>query len=111
MNAYGPAACFSPCCSPAAQDRGQYTHPVERQRGARRLTTRGLYYTGAWNGRDPILQAIGGVSPTATITGYHRTDVNMDGVVKYTGANNDRDLILLNIGGVSPTAVRYSQGP
>jgi hypothetical protein len=72
---------------------------------------RGIYYTGLGNDRDPILQAIGGVSPTATITGYHRADVNMDGVVKYTGVNNDRDNVLQTIGGVSPTAVRYSQVP
>lgn len=72
---------------------------------------RGVYYTGLGNDRDPILQAIGGVTPTATINGYHRADVNMDGVVKYMGTNNDRDPILMNIGGTLPTAVRYSQGP
>ncbi len=72
---------------------------------------RGIYYTGLGNDRDPILQAIGGVLPTATITGYHRADVNLDGVVKYSGANNDRDLVLQSIGGVIPTAVRYAQAP
>ncbi|MBK6410884.1 MAG: hypothetical protein IPF78_14550 [Flavobacteriales bacterium] len=49
--------------------------------------------------------------PTATSTGYHREDANMDGTVKYTGADNDRDLLLLNIGGLSPTTVITEQLP
>lgn len=73
------------------------------------IFTRGLYYVGQMNDRDPILAAIGGSTPTATISGYHLTDVNMDGVVKYVGAGNDRDPILLNIGGGTPTNVRKSQ--
>ena len=73
------------------------------------LTVAGILYVGQYNDRDPILQAVGGSTPTATITGYHRADVNLDGVVKYVGANNDRDPILLNIGGSTPTAVRVSQ--
>ena len=68
-------------------------------------------YTGSGNDRDPILQALGGVVPTATITGYQQEDVNMDGTVKYTGAANDRDPILQNIGGVVPTATRVEQLP
>ena len=71
----------------------------------------GVQYTGAGNDRDLILTTIGGTVPTNTVTGYHRADVNMDGVVKYTGLNNDRDLILLTIGGSVPTAVRYEQVP
>ncbi|MBX2979504.1 MAG: hypothetical protein KF905_09430 [Flavobacteriales bacterium] len=70
-----------------------------------------LKYVGSDNDRDPILQAIGGVVPTATITGYHTADVNLDGVVKYVGAGNDRDLLLLNIGGVVPTNTRTEQLP
>lgn len=62
-----------------------------------------VLYTGSDNDRDVILQAIGGVVPTATITGYHPADVNLDGRVMYTGAANDRDLILQTIGGVVPT--------
>lgn len=62
-----------------------------------------LSYIGTDNDRDPILQAIGGVIPTNTITGYRVEDVNLDGTVKYTGENNDRDVILQNIGGVVPT--------
>ncbi len=68
-------------------------------------------YAGAANDRDPILAAIGGAVPTATLPGYLREDVNMDGVVKYTGGTNDRDPILVNIGGSVPTAVRVAQLP
>jgi PKD repeat protein len=68
-------------------------------------------YTGVNNDRDPILQAIGGVVPTSTITSYSPADVNMDGSVKYTGSDNDRDPILLNIGGVVPTNIRVEQLP
>ncbi len=70
-----------------------------------------LKYVGAGNDRDPQLQAIGGVVPTNTITGYRVEDVNMDGTVKYIGAGNDRDPILVNIGGVVPTSVRVAQLP
>ena len=67
-------------------------------------------YTGANNDRDFILTAIGGVVPTATVTGQYRMeDVNLDGVVKYTGTGNDRDVILQTIGGTVPTAVRVEQ--
>ncbi len=70
-----------------------------------------LKYVGAANDRDPILTAIGGVVPHATVSGvYANEDVNMDGVIKYVGVNNDRDLILLNIGGVQPNAVRNQVG-
>jgi hypothetical protein len=71
-----------------------------------------LKYTGSFNDRDPILQAIGGTTPTATLTDqYRQEDVNLDGTVKYTGSANDRDPILLNIGGAVPTAVRNAQLP
>ncbi|HEY0977512.1 MAG TPA: PQQ-dependent sugar dehydrogenase [Flavobacteriales bacterium] len=70
-----------------------------------------LSYTGAGNDRDPVLLSIGGVVPTATINGYHESDVNMDNTVRYTGTTNDRDPILVNIGGVVPTAVRTEQLP
>jgi len=70
-----------------------------------------LKYTGASNDRDPILVAIGGSTPTNTLSGYRAEDCNLDGVVKYTGASNDRDIILLNIGGSSPTATRTEQLP
>jgi hypothetical protein len=68
-------------------------------------------YTGSDNDRDPILQQVGGSVPTATSTGYHTTDGDLDGVIKYTGANNDRDPILSVIGGAVPTAVRVEQVP
>ena len=70
-----------------------------------------LLYTGANNDRDLILQAIGGVVPTNSITGYRMEDTNLDGVVKYTGTDNDRDVILLNIGGSVPTNNRVQQLP
>ncbi|MFZ1687818.1 MAG: fibronectin type III domain-containing protein, partial [Flavobacteriales bacterium] len=70
-----------------------------------------LKYTGTNNDRDAILIAIGGTIATATITGYHITDVNLDGVVKYTGPANDRDPILVNIGGSTPTVTRPEQIP
>ncbi len=70
-----------------------------------------LLYTGAGNDRDPILQAIGGVVPTNSITGYRMEDTNLDGVVKYTGGDNDRDPILQNIGGTVPTNTRFEQLP
>lgn len=69
-------------------------------------------YTGAGNDRDPILTAIGGTVPTATLSGQYRAeDVNLDGVVKYTGAGNDRDIILQTVGGSIPTNVRVEQVP
>ncbi len=68
-------------------------------------------YTGGGNDRDPILQAIGGVVPTATTSGYLTEDVNLDGTVKYTGQDNDRDPVLQSIGGVAPTNVRPQQLP
>lgn len=71
----------------------------------------GVLYTGAGNDRDAILYTIGGSVATNVVTGYHRTDINMNGEVKYTGSNNDRDLILQTIGGSVPTAVRYEQVP
>lgn len=70
-----------------------------------------LKYTGADNDRDPILISVGGNVPTATTSGYHPADVNLDGAVKYTGADNDRDAILINIGGSVPTGVRLEQLP
>lgn len=71
-----------------------------------------LQYTGAGNDRDPVLVAIGGTMPTATLGGQYRPeDVNMDALVKYTGANNDRDPILSNVGGATPTATRAAQLP
>ncbi|MCC6577168.1 MAG: hypothetical protein IT228_07490, partial [Flavobacteriales bacterium] len=72
----------------------------------------GVLYTGQGNDRDAILIAIGGNTPTNTLSGqYRKEDVNMDGVVKYTGSNNDRDIILQTIGGVVLTTVRYEQVP
>jgi hypothetical protein len=70
-----------------------------------------LIYTGQDNDRDPILSAIGGTVPTATISGYRSEDVNLDGTVIYTGQDNDRDPILQNIGGTVPTAIREAQLP
>ncbi len=70
-----------------------------------------LKYTGSDNDRDPILEAIGGVVPTANSTGYLGTDCDLDGHVKYTGSGNDRDIILQNIGGVVPTNSRSEQLP
>ena len=64
------------------------------------------------NDRDLILQAIGGVVPTAVLSAQYRVeDANLDGVVKYTGTDNDRDIILNAIGGTTPTAVRVQQVP
>ncbi|MCB9169622.1 MAG: hypothetical protein H6597_00240 [Flavobacteriales bacterium] len=68
-------------------------------------------YAGANNDRDPILTAIGGTVPTATVSGYRSEDVNMDNVTKYAGASNDRDIILTVIGGTVPTATKTEQLP
>ncbi|MCB0779731.1 MAG: choice-of-anchor B family protein [Flavobacteriales bacterium] len=70
-----------------------------------------LKYTGQDNDRDAILQVIGGVVPSATVTGYLNADVNLDGRVKYVGVSNDRDPVLLHVGGSVPTAVRQEQLP
>ncbi|MBK9540263.1 MAG: hypothetical protein IPO12_16190 [Flavobacteriales bacterium] len=71
-----------------------------------------LKYAGSGNDRDPILTAIGGAVPTATLSGQYRAeDVNLDGQVKYAGSANDRDIILQNIGGAVPTATRAQQLP
>lgn len=68
-------------------------------------------YVGGGNDRDPILLAIGGAVPTATVAGYRVEDVNLDGQVRYVGAGNDRDPVLLTIGGSVPTAERFAQLP
>lgn len=68
-------------------------------------------FTGNGNDRDAVLSAIGGSEPTATLPGYHTTDVNMDGRVRFTGVNNDRDIILLSIGGTFPTTYLDEQLP
>jgi len=70
-----------------------------------------VLYAGANNDRDKILEAIGGVIPTNTVTGYLQSDINLDGISKYTGVTNDRDPILANIGGVVPTNSRTQQLP
>lgn len=70
-----------------------------------------IKYTGSFNDRDPILTAIGGTVPTATVSGYYSEDVNMDGIVRYTGSLNDRDPVLVNIGGTVPTTTRQEQLP
>lgn len=70
-----------------------------------------IKYSGAGNDRDPILAAVGGSVPTATVVGYHAADVNMDGTVKYVGPGNDRDPILVNVGGSVPTATISEQLP
>ena len=70
-----------------------------------------IKYTGSDNDREPVLQAIGGVVPTNSTTGYSNTDNTMDGITKYTGTGNDRDPILNNIGGVVPTNFRTEQLP
>jgi len=91
---------------------------AQRSRAGRALLWAGnvngddrLQYTGQGNDRDFILQAIGGVVPTATTVGYLAEDCDLNGVVRYTGANNDRDLLLQGIGGVVPTAIRAEQLP
>jgi PKD repeat protein len=68
-------------------------------------------YTGGNNDRDPLLERIGGVLPTAVDQGYHEEDINLDGQVKYTGPANDRDIILNTVGGNVPTAIRNEQLP
>jgi hypothetical protein len=69
-------------------------------------------YSGGNNDRDLILVSIGGVVPTASISGQYRMeDVDLNGMVSYTGANNDRDVVLETIGGVVPTATRVEQLP
>ena len=70
-----------------------------------------IKFTGNGNDRDAVLAAVGGSTPTATASGYLRTDVNLDGFVRFTGLGNDRDPILVNIGGSSPTAVAVEQLP
>jgi hypothetical protein len=69
-------------------------------------------YAGSGNDRDAVLQAVGGATPTNTVSNvYDRCDVNLDGSIKYTGVSNDRDLILQTIGGTVPTATRTQQLP
>lgn len=70
-----------------------------------------LRYTGAGNDRDPILQKVGGNTPTNVVVGYFVEDCSMDGKVSYTGVGNDRDPILQNIGGNVVTSIRQEQLP
>ncbi|MCB0790833.1 MAG: carboxylesterase family protein [Flavobacteriales bacterium] len=86
-------------------------HPAEMLWAGDVTFNSDVTYTGASNDRDPILVAIGGAVPTATVAGYFQEDVDMDGLVKYAGTANDRDPILVNIGGTIPTASRSEQLP
>ena len=70
-----------------------------------------ISYTGTANDRDPILEAIGGSVPTASVTGYSETDVDLNGITRYTGTANDRDIILQVIGGEVPTHFITEQIP
>jgi hypothetical protein len=71
-----------------------------------------VQYVNAGNDRDPILAAIGGVIPTATLTGeYRQEDINMDASVMYVNVGNDRDIVLSSIGGVVPTTIRQDAIP
>lgn len=71
-----------------------------------------IKYSGPMNDRDVILTAIGGISPTNSLSAvYLNSDVNMNSELKYTGTNNDRDIILQSIGGIIPTNVRIQQIP
>ena len=71
-----------------------------------------LKYTGSGNDRDPILLAVGGTTPNATVPNvYDRRDTNLDGVIKYTGTANDRDIILTNVGSTTPNSTRTQQVP
>ena len=54
---------------------------------------------------------VGGTVPTNVVSGYNRSDVNLDGWIKYTGPDNDRDPIILDLGGTTPNAVRLQQLP
>lgn len=97
---------------------GTYGTDARRMRGAVMTMWSGdavgnamIRYTGAGNDRDPMLQRVGGVVPTATVIGYHPEDVNLDGVVKYTGLNNDRDVIILALPGGLITGTRMEQLP
>lgn len=67
-------------------------------------------YVGLFNDRDPILIAVGGSTPTNTVTGYLPADVNLDGTVKYVGNANDRELILQTLNG-NVYLVRSEQRP
>ncbi len=70
-----------------------------------------VMYTGAGNDRDPILTAVGSTTPNNTVSGYLRTDVNMDGRAQYTGSANDRDPVLINVGSTTPNNVKVEQLP
>ncbi|MCB9162810.1 MAG: hypothetical protein H6592_00020 [Flavobacteriales bacterium] len=70
-----------------------------------------VQYTGEGNDRDLVLQAIGGIVPTNTATGYGSSDLNLDGSTRYSGEGNDRDQILRTIGGVVPTNIREGYLP
>ena len=69
-------------------------------------------YIGSENDRDPILLAVGGTTPTNTVSNvYDPRDVNLNGTISYTGTGNDRDVVLQSIGGVVPTNTRSEQLP
>ena len=99
--------------SPADAANAQKSRNGRRMLWSGNVVTDGmLKYAGADNDRDPILNSIGGLIPTNTLTMVYRMeDVNMDGKVQYAGSGNDRDLILFNIGGEIPTAIRTEQLP
>ena len=68
-------------------------------------------YTGSANDRDPILLAVGSLTPNNFVPGYLREDCTLDGVVRYSGSGNDRDPILINVGSTTPNNSRTQQIP
>ncbi len=71
-----------------------------------------VVYLGLDDDRDPILSLVGHSDLNNTVTGYHPTDVNMDGVVIYLGQDNDRDHFLLRtLGGSDLNKTRPERLP
>jgi hypothetical protein len=68
-------------------------------------------YNGTANDKQDILIAVGLATPNATVYGYRREDVTMDGAVKYNNADNDKNYILNTIGISNPNLILYQHTP
>ena len=66
-------------------------------------------YNGFGNDRSKILNKVGVGTPNATITGYFKEDINLDGKVKYNGFGNDRSKVLQNVGVGTPNNIVTEQ--
>ncbi len=68
-------------------------------------------YDGGFHDRLAVLLKVGFATPSNTVPGYHKEDVNFDGLVSYDGGLHDRLSILLQVGFATPSNTIVGQAP